>query len=89
MHFDYGEIDGEVGADGDPLDVYLGPDPDAPFVYVVHQLKAPPFEVFDEDKVMLGFPPRRPLESPTCASTTTHASSARLPSSITTSSGTG
>ena len=56
MHFDYGYIDGVVGADGDEVDVYIGPDADPEWVYVVHQMKAPEFTEWDEDKVMLGWP---------------------------------
>lgn len=55
MLFDYGFIDGVCGADGDDVDVYLGPDESAPWVYIVHQTRAPDFEDYDEDKVMLGF----------------------------------
>lgn len=55
MLHDYGFIAGHLGADGDDLDCYVGPASDARYVYVVHQLKAPTFEAFDEDKVMLGF----------------------------------
>jgi hypothetical protein len=56
--FPYGEILGTDGADGDPVDCYLGPDPAAPDVYVVHQRHqnldgAGGF--YDEDKVFLGF----------------------------------
>ncbi len=52
---DYGYVDGYEGADGDEVDVYVGPDKDSEWVYVVHQLKVPKFEKFDEDKVMIGF----------------------------------
>lgn len=55
MKHDYGFIDGHVGADDDELDCYLGPDESAPFVYVVHQMKAPDYKRFDEDKIFLGF----------------------------------
>jgi len=51
----YGYIDGAIGADGEEVDVYLGPDESAPWVYIVHQQKAPAFDTYDEDKVMLGF----------------------------------
>ena len=54
MHFDYGYIDGAVGADGDEVDVYVGPDPAAEWVYVVHQ-NEPESGKYDEDKVLLGF----------------------------------
>jgi hypothetical protein len=55
MHFDYGYIDDSVGADGDEVDVYIGPDTEPEWVYVVHQMKAPEFAEFDEDKTMLGW----------------------------------
>lgn len=56
MRYDYGFVEGAVGADGDSVDVYLGPSQQAPWVYVVHQMsKATEFAEYDEDKVMLGF----------------------------------
>jgi hypothetical protein len=55
MHYDYGYIRGSVGVDGDHVDVYIGPDEDAPYVYVAHQ-NDPTTGKYDEDKVMLGFP---------------------------------
>ncbi len=56
MKFDYGYIDGVMGADGDEVDVYLGPAPSSEWVYVVDQMRKPGFVDFDEQKVMLGFP---------------------------------
>ncbi len=55
MRYDYGYITGAKGADGDSVDVYLGPSEDAKFVYIVKQQAAPDFTTYDEDKVMLGF----------------------------------
>jgi len=56
MKYDYGYVEGTCGPDGDGVDVYLGPNPDAHWVYVIHQMsKASGFQKFDEDKVMLGF----------------------------------
>lgn len=52
----YGYVRGTEGADGDQLDVYVGPDEDAKKAYVVHQRKGPEFTRYDEDKCMLGFP---------------------------------
>lgn len=49
----YGEIAKTMGRDGDPVDVYLGPDEKAEDVYVIHQVKRD--GSFDEDKCMLGF----------------------------------
>lgn len=54
MTNDYGEIVGSMGVDGDPVDVFLGPNRGAKFVYVVHQLKKDG-SAWDEDKCMLGF----------------------------------
>lgn len=48
----YGEIKGTLGADGDPIDCYVGEWPYADSVYVVNQ----GFDgQFDEHKIMLGF----------------------------------
>lgn len=54
MKVPYGYIPGTEGVDGDELDVFVGPDEDAAFAYVVH-CNTPDGEEFDEDKVMLGF----------------------------------
>lgn len=54
MRHDYGYIAGVDGADGDELDVFLGPDQKATHAYVVHQ-RDPETLDYDEDKVMLGF----------------------------------
>ncbi len=55
MHCAYGYIKDSMGVDGDQVDVYIGPDEDAEFVYVVHQRKAGDWKKYDEDKVMLQF----------------------------------
>ena len=55
MLCDYGYVRGSIGADGDHVDCYIGPDESAPNVYVVNQLKRPEFKSFDEQKCMLGF----------------------------------
>ena len=54
MKYDYGFIYAAKGADGEGIDVYLGPDEKAKQVYIVHQNK-PDTGKYDEDKVMLGF----------------------------------
>ena len=54
MPYDYGELVGTHGVDGDPVDVFIGPDKSAPFVYIVHQLNQHSGE-WDEDKCFLGF----------------------------------
>lgn len=57
MQHDYGFVEGHTGADGEDLDVYIGPDETATAVYVVHQLDAGSgYKRYDEDKVFLGFP---------------------------------
>ena len=51
----YGYFDDTVGADGDELDVFLGPDLESDFkVYVINQSTGSPRK-FDEHKVMFGF----------------------------------
>jgi inorganic pyrophosphatase len=53
---DYGYLRQTGAADGDAVDVFMGPDPDgAQHVYVVRQLRAPDFRYYDEDKCMIGF----------------------------------
>jgi Inorganic Pyrophosphatase len=51
----YGEIAGTEGVDGDPVDVYMGPDESAPEVYIVRQMKRKKWDAYDEDKCFLGF----------------------------------
>ncbi len=58
MRHHYGEIPQAIGADNDPLDVYVGPDLSAPEVYVF-QTKLPGRQEFDEVKVFLGFSSRK------------------------------
>ena len=54
MSYDYGEILNSKGVDGDPVDVFLGPNKSAKFVYVVHQTTKDGNR-FDEDKCFMGF----------------------------------
>lgn len=54
MKHPYGYIVGTKGADGEPVDAYVGPDKEAPEAYVVHQ-RDKETGSYDEDKVMLGF----------------------------------
>lgn len=63
MRFDYGEIVGSMGVDGDPVDVYMGPNPDAPMVYVVHQRRVNDWTEYDEDKCMVGFDSQEDAEA--------------------------
>lgn len=53
--YDYGYIRRTTGMDGDHVDVYIGPNPNANTAFVIHQMKVPDFAHYDEDKVMLGF----------------------------------
>lgn len=64
MNWDYGYIRKVAGEDGEELDVYIGPYPaSAQEVYIVHQRKAPHFDVWDEDKCMIGFPDAKAAKS--------------------------
>lgn len=51
----YGYVKGTTGADGDHVDVYIGPSPAAKRVFVVDQVDAES-KAFDEHKAMIGFP---------------------------------
>lgn len=53
MFAHYGDIEGTIGADGDPLDVFIGEKPESTRVFVIDQ----PAENggFDEHKIMIGF----------------------------------
>jgi len=53
MQNHYGELDGTIGYDNDPIDVFIGTNPKQGQIFVVDQLK--PDGSFDESKVMLGF----------------------------------
>lgn len=55
MVFPYGYILGSLGSDSEHVDCYLGPDEDAPMVYIVNQRQAWNWEKYDEQKVLLGF----------------------------------
>jgi hypothetical protein len=50
----YGYIKRTQGADGDQLDVYVGPKPESQRVYVVDQNKGPGSAQFDEHKAIMG-----------------------------------
>ena len=55
MAYPYGYICRTMGADDEQIDVYVGPDDKSDQVFIIHQMKKPSFEKFDEDKVMIGF----------------------------------
>jgi hypothetical protein len=54
MQHAYGYVERTTGADEDEIDVFIGPDPKALQAYIVHQRNVHT-DVYDEDKVMLGF----------------------------------
>jgi len=54
MKHAYGYVERTTGADEDEVDVFLGPDPRAEQAYIIHQRDVHT-DVYDEDKVMLGF----------------------------------
>ena len=54
MPYDYGFIANTKGVDGDEVDVFIGPNKAAKFVYIMHQVKYHSGE-FDEQKCFLGF----------------------------------
>ncbi|KAA0888751.1 hypothetical protein [Oryzomonas rubra] len=58
----YGYVKGTLGVDGDHYDVYVGPDREAPNVYIITQMKAPEFAEVDEEKALLGFPSQEDAE---------------------------
>jgi hypothetical protein len=51
----YGYVKGSLGRDGDQVDIYLGPEPKAPHVFVVDQID-PATGKFDEHKALIGYP---------------------------------
>jgi len=54
MSHHYGYINRTEGLDGDHVDIFIGPHPEAELVYVVDQVD-PSTKKFDEHKCMLGF----------------------------------
>jgi hypothetical protein len=57
----YGRIKGTTGADGEPLDVFIGAHPDSQHVFVIDQHHAGAKGEFDEHKILTGF--RNPIEA--------------------------
>lgn len=53
MQANYGFFEGTAGADGDEVDVFVGPYLDSTKVFVINQVNLD--QTFDEHKVMLGF----------------------------------
>ena len=60
----YGDIENTTGADGDPLDIFLGPDPTNKKlpVFVVNQVN-PETQEFDETKTLSGFATKEEAEA--------------------------
>lgn len=55
MLFSYGYFNGTIGKDGDPIDVFIGPEIEEEFdIYVIDQVEENT-RAFDEHKVMFGF----------------------------------
>lgn len=54
MTYDYGYIRKSMGVDGDHVDCFIGPNPNATTAFVIHT-QNPRTKKYDEDKVMLGF----------------------------------
>ena len=57
----YGYIRRTEGADGDQVDVYVGPEPAAETVFIVDQVDADT-KAFDEHKAFIGFPDQAAVE---------------------------
>jgi hypothetical protein len=55
MQHDYGYCKRTLGVDGDHFDVFVGPNIQAPDVYVIDTMRPPHFTEFDEQKGMIGF----------------------------------
>jgi len=55
MKYPYGYIRRTEGLDGDHVDVFVGHNEQAKYVYVITTNKAPDFKAIDEQKCMLGF----------------------------------
>lgn len=55
MLYPYGYLVGTMGVDGDPVDVYVGPDAEAPMVYVITTRVPGKWSQDDEQKAMIGF----------------------------------
>lgn len=55
MVYPYGYIAGAIGADGEDIDAFIGPDRNSDMVFVIDQMRGPDYLELDEQKVMLGF----------------------------------
>jgi hypothetical protein len=61
MKYAYGRIPRTEGADGDQIDVYMGPDKKSELVFIVHQ-QDPWKKKYDEDKIFLDFSTKKQVE---------------------------
>jgi phage-related protein (TIGR01555 family) len=55
MAYDYGYFQNIPGADGDSLDICIGPDPSSTWIYIFDQKHLPPRRGFDEHKCFVGY----------------------------------
>lgn len=62
MYYPYGYIQNTEGVDGDEVDCFVGPNPTAPFAYVINLKDAD-----HEEKVMLGFATKEHARDAFCA----------------------
>lgn len=56
---DYGYIRRTLGTDGGQVDCFMGPNPEAQHVYIIHQRKHQQWYTYDEDKCCIGFASKR------------------------------
>jgi len=61
MLLPYGYVRGTRGADGEPVDAYVGPDKEAPDAYVVHQRDKETGK-YDEDKIFFGMKSKKDVK---------------------------
>jgi hypothetical protein len=55
MQVPYGRLPWSISNDGESCDVFLGPVRDAPEAYIIRTLTPPEYQVYDEDKIFLGY----------------------------------
>jgi phage tail tube protein FII len=55
MAYDYGYFKNVKGADGDSLDICIGPNPESEWIYIVDQKHLLPGKGFDEHKCFVGY----------------------------------
>src|SRR5215831_14321064 len=62
MQVPYGFLQHTVGADGEGVDCFVGPDRTATHAFVISTKRGPDFTRLDEQKIMLGFPTQQAAE---------------------------